>query len=383
MFKRILGFLAVIALLMTAFVPAAQAQSQIYCPGALPTRLWDTGQGRVTPGLPNILRSQPYRGYDSIVLGEIPAGGVFTIIGGPSCFDGMIWWQVNYNGNMGWTPEASNTGIYWTEPVMGNTGCMSTFSRLNVGGAGRVTPGLPNVLRSQPYLGAGSTFITNMYAGSIFSIIGGPSCSDGITWWQVNYNGLIGWTGEGQGNSYWVEPYGPVGTPIPVCNDAYMLVGATGKVRPGLPNRLRAQPSLTSSVLASMAAGETFYVLSGPNCADGLTWWQVNYRGTTGWTAQSQNGQYWIEPVICPGFQASRLSIGRNGRVTPGLPNRMRTAASTGSYVLTYIPAGATFSVVGGPVCSENAAWWRVSYGGYTGWTMEGQGSQYWLERAN
>jgi hypothetical protein len=163
-----------------------------------------------------------------------------------------------------------------------------------------------------------------------------------------------------------------------------MILNATGRVRPGLPNRLRAQPSLSSQVLASMAAGETFIVLSGPNCVDGLAWWQVNYRGTTGWTAQAQtNGQYWIEPVICPGFQASRLSVGRNGRVTPGLPNRLRTAASTGSQVLTFIPAGATFSVVGGPICSENAAWWRVSYAGYTGWTMEGQGSQYWLERVN
>ncbi|MCC6803286.1 MAG: SH3 domain-containing protein [Anaerolineae bacterium] len=381
MFKRLMGILAVIVL-MAAMVPVSQAQG--YCYGALPTRLQVGGQGRVTPGLPNSLRTQPYRGYDSIVLGEIPAGGVFTVIGGPSCFDGMYWWQVNYNGTMGWTPEGSNTGVYWTEPVTNNTGCMSVVSRLSVGATGRVTPGLPNTLRTQPIQGAGSGFITNIYAGSQFYIIGGPVCNNGITWWQINYNGLTGWTGEGQGYQYWAEPVGPVSTPIPVCNDSFMILNSTGRVRPGLPNRLRAQPTVNSATLASMPAGDTFIVLSGPNCVDGLSWWQVSYRGTIGWTAQSQtNGQNWIEPVICTGFQPSRISAGRSTRVTPGLPNRLRAAASTASAVLTFIPAGGTATVLSGPICSENAAWWRVSYGGIVGWTMEGQGNQYWLERVN
>lgn len=383
MFKRIVGVLAVI-LVMAALIPAAQAQG--YCYGALPTRLVVGGQGRVTPGLPNILRSQPYRGYDSIVLGEIPAGGVFTVIGGPNCFDSMYWWQVNYNGMMGWTPEGSPYGVYWTEPVTSGSGCMSVPSRLGVGVYGRVTPGLPNVLRTQPQQGGSSAFITNIYAGSTFYIIGGPVCNNGITWWQVNYNGWTGWTGEGQGSQYWTEPYGVVTTPIPVCDASYMFVNFTGRVTPGLPNRLRAQPSLSGAVVATMSAGDTFIVTGGPNCVNGMTWWQVSYRGITGWTAQSsqsQSGQYWIEPVVCSGFMPSRLSAGRNARVTPGLPNRLRAAASTGSTVLTFIPAGATASVLSGPICSENAAWWRVSYGGIVGWTMEGQGSQYWLERTN
>ena len=33
-------------------------------------------------------------------------------------------------------------------------------------------------------------------------------------------------------------------------------------------------------------------VLSGPVCANGLTWWQVNYRGMIGWTVEGQNGQH-------------------------------------------------------------------------------------------
>ena len=379
MIKTIFG-LIIAVLALAAFTPSAEAQG--YCYGALPTRLLDGGQGQVTPGLPNALRSQPYRGYDSIVLGEIPAGGIFTVIGGPSCFDSMNWWQVNYNGLMGWTPEGSG-GVYWTQPVTTGGGCMSVPSRLIAGQYGRVMyGGLPNVLRSQPYWGYGSSIVANIPAGGVFSVISGPSCGESISWWQVNYNGFVGWTAEGQSGQYWLEPFGY--QPPPTCSPLppRLWVGYTGVVAPGIPNRLRANASLNGQVLANMTAGETFSVISGPSCVNNLTWWQVNYRGTVGWTAEGQNGQFWVDPVSCSGFQASRLSAGRLARITPGLPNRLRASASTGSSVLGQIPSGATLSVLSGPICSENAAWWRVSYQGLVGWTMEGQYAQYWIEPA-
>jgi uncharacterized protein YraI len=382
MFKPILGLLFA-ALLFAAFPFAQPASAQVQniaCAPALPTRLYVGGQGQVTPGAPNILRSQPYRGGDSIVLGEIPALGIFTVIGGPSCYDGMSWWQVNYNGQIGWTPEGANYGVYWTEPITSG-GCMALPSRLIAGQGGRVLPGLPNLLRSQPYRGFDSQILAQMPANSTFSVIAGPNCSEGMTWWLVSYNGVNGWTPEGQAGQYWLEPYGYI-PPPQSCNtfSVHMLIGYTGTVAPGIPNRLRATPSLNGQFLANMTAGTTFTVLGGPTCADGLLWWQVNYRGTAGWTVEGQNGNYWINPVACPGFQNSRLRVGGDARVTPGLPNRLRTQASTASQVVTLIPAGGVMRVLGDPVCSENAAWWRVRYGSWTGWTMEGQGGEYWLE---
>ncbi len=78
-------------------------------------------------------------------------------------------------------------------------------SRLRIGGMGRVTPGLPNNLRSQPSLSA--SLIGQIPGGAVFTVLAGPICDQaGIAWWQVNYNGQVGWTGEGQGNVYWVEP---------------------------------------------------------------------------------------------------------------------------------------------------------------------------------
>ncbi|GEM_PF-3266489 len=78
-------------------------------------------------------------------------------------------------------------------------------SRLRVGGMGRMTPGLPNNLRSQP--STNSPLIGQIPGGATFRVLAGPLCDPaGIAWWQVDFNGLIGWTGEGQGNAYWVEP---------------------------------------------------------------------------------------------------------------------------------------------------------------------------------
>jgi uncharacterized protein YraI len=70
----------------------------------------------VTPGIPNNLREGP--GSSTKYVGEIPPGGVFTVLDGPRCASGIAWWQVNYNGLIGWTPEGQGTE-YWVEPIAG------------------------------------------------------------------------------------------------------------------------------------------------------------------------------------------------------------------------------------------------------------------------
>ncbi len=84
------------------------------CAGAPPPRLAIGRSGRVTPELSNNLRAQA--STDAALLGQIPAGGVFTVVGGPQCARGLYWWQVRYNGITGWTPEGGG-GQYWLEPM--------------------------------------------------------------------------------------------------------------------------------------------------------------------------------------------------------------------------------------------------------------------------
>lgn len=84
------------------------------CPGFLPSRLAIGGQGRVLPGAPNNLRGQPTTG--SLRVGQIPSGGVFAVLDGPHCADGTAWWQVDYEGAVGWTAEGQDDA-YWVEPL--------------------------------------------------------------------------------------------------------------------------------------------------------------------------------------------------------------------------------------------------------------------------
>jgi hypothetical protein len=65
---------------------------------------------RVLPGLANNLRNQPSLRGERI--GQIPGGSQFTVLDGPECADNYAWWQVDYNGTVGWVAEADNEE-YW------------------------------------------------------------------------------------------------------------------------------------------------------------------------------------------------------------------------------------------------------------------------------
>ena len=119
-----------------------------------------------------------------------------------------LWQQVLYDGDQ--APAATAPPAPAAPVVAPNNlddpACQGVPpARLTVGGQGRVTPGVPNKLRSAPSTSAEQT--GNIPGEDIFTVIGGPQCADGYLWWQVNYNGQIGWTASGSGAEYWVEPY--------------------------------------------------------------------------------------------------------------------------------------------------------------------------------
>ncbi|MDZ4763514.1 MAG: protein kinase [Chloroflexota bacterium] len=88
-----------------------------------------------------------------------------------------------------------------------------------------------------------------------------------------------------------------VGSPVP----GRMIVGAPARVASGgLANRVRSDPSKADGqVVALMRPGTNFVVVGGPTCdsVDQLRWWQINYGGLVGWTAEGENGEYYLEPL--------------------------------------------------------------------------------------
>jgi serine/threonine-protein kinase len=86
-------------------------------------------------------------------------------------------------------------------------------SRLVIGEYGRITPGDPNRLRETP----NGRILVQIYAGETFKILDGPICDTarngaGLAWWKVEYTSprdgrtYIGWTAEGAGGTYWIDP---------------------------------------------------------------------------------------------------------------------------------------------------------------------------------
>jgi hypothetical protein len=47
---------------------------------------------------------------------------------------------------------------------------------------------------------------------NVVKVIKGPICADGLIFWKLENDSIpsgVGWTAEGDGQEYWLEPYTP------------------------------------------------------------------------------------------------------------------------------------------------------------------------------
>ncbi len=77
-----------------------------------------------------------------------------------------------------------------------------------------------------------------------------------------------------------------------------LLAGDTARLRPfpATAINLRDNAGLGAAQVDRIQPGTTMTILSGPECVDGYAWYNVDYEGTVGWTAESNAGEYWLEP---------------------------------------------------------------------------------------
>jgi tetratricopeptide (TPR) repeat protein len=158
----------------------------------------------------------PYYGGDDMIHYDAPGGAQIgagtkaTIIGGPECVGTVTWWQAqDETGNRFWTPENKenqyqiNPDAVWDVTPFYCPNASQT--RLFVGGSGSVIPGLgANNIRGSA--GLKSESIGTLAEGDTFTVTAGPVCVDSLVWWQVESQGISGWTAEGDGDVYWLEP---------------------------------------------------------------------------------------------------------------------------------------------------------------------------------
>jgi hypothetical protein len=81
-------------------------------------------------------------------------------------------------------------------------------TRLHIGDRARVAmyPYENQRIRKDP--NKNSTILTLFRPGTLMKVLEGPECANGWVWWKVQSytSGDIGWTAEGDANSYWLEP---------------------------------------------------------------------------------------------------------------------------------------------------------------------------------
>jgi hypothetical protein len=106
-----------------------------------------------------------------------------------------------------------------------------------------------------------------------------------------------------------------------------------------LPLRVRSEGTMTSPVIAQLTDGTVFFVIAGPTCADGFTWWQISVANQSGWVAEGDASGYFIEPIT----QA----------VQSGAPVVVQNAAPT--VIPTTAPTAAPLTVTSQPVTSSDA----------------------------
>jgi hypothetical protein len=120
------------------------------------------------------LRTGP--GLANDIITTMPLGSIVSIISGPTPADGYQWWQVRFQDTVGFAAGD------WLAPV-GQNG-------LAAGDVAQVVNSPYLHLRSGP--GLGNEIIATMLEGAQVEVVTGPTSADGYQWWQVRYQGVVG-----------------------------------------------------------------------------------------------------------------------------------------------------------------------------------------------
>lgn len=141
----------------------------------------------------------------------------------------------------------------------------------------------------------------------------------------------------------------------PGAMETRLAVGAEAQVDPGgLPNNVRGNASLSAERIGQLSPGASFVIVGGPGCGDGLVWWQIETGDVTGWTAEGQNGIYWLNPIATPvptPAPQAAAATPTSPAAAPGTPEPAQVfALPTGDQAITTATTGTLVRLVELPI---------------------------------
>jgi len=214
-------------------------------------------------------------GRDAARVGGLPEGARVRIVAGPqSAADGSQWYQVQADAVSGWVLADF---LAPATPVAGDT-----VQVTGTNGYG---------LRLRAAAGADSTVLAIMPEGGRAQVTGAiVADGSGTEWVPLRYEGTDGFAAR----AYLVVVNGasaaagsqPVAEARQIADTPSIRVGGNVEVvnTDGQGVNVRSGPGYDQPVLTVAPEGTAMRVIGGPQTdGQGITWWQVDYRGVQGW----------------------------------------------------------------------------------------------------
>ncbi len=199
------------------------------------------------------------------IISTMPTGTTGTVVAGPVAANGYTWYQIETNSGRGWAATIGLAKTSTPTPPVGTPAFVP-------GDTVKVTAGL--YLRSGP--ATASTVYLTMPTGTVCTVLAGPSPANGYTWYQVQTSYGTGWAaGEYLAKTGSTQPTPPAG----------WVTGGRVRVTDNL--NLRASPSTSGAIRATMRTGTICTIVGGPSFANGYTWYQLESSYGTGWAVKT------------------------------------------------------------------------------------------------
>jgi len=85
----------------------------------------------------------------------------------------------------------------------------------------------------------------------------------------------------------------------PGAPESRLVVQERGQVTPSDETlNLREGPSTDFDIRTRIEPQEFFFVIGGPECAEGYTWYQIRYGRFEGWIAEGDLEDYYTQPYL-------------------------------------------------------------------------------------
>ncbi|MCO5221374.1 MAG: SH3 domain-containing protein [Thermomicrobiales bacterium] len=209
--------------------------------------------------------------------------------------------------------------------------------------------------------GSEAATLTEIDEGTTVTVLAGPEPIGGVDWYQVETEGgITGWVAIDQFGIAKGGPQLAAGTERQVVTESLNLRGSAGT---------------SGEIISGLVQGDTVTILSGPDVADDLDWYQVEtVYGEQGWLAGVYLGPVG-EDAAAVGAQTEPTSESVDAAVAAfpdgsvvfiegdGDPVNLRADASIEAEIVGQLDDGASGTITGGPITAGDYDWYPATFG--------------------